>query len=303
MIGTKGELRTKEEKTMSVINISRVGYPLRYECDMVVVGSGQGGFCAAIVAVKEGAKVVLVEISSTTGGAASWSLGGVHTMEVNTWDEYVKLTEGLFNKELSEAFWKNYQEHIRWLVDIGAHITPEPSQIGARFGKGEPYHIACRLYFDSLERIFKEAGGTLLLHTRALKLLTDEGGNLVGLRAKGPEGIFDIKAKAVILACGGFFSNLELRQKYLGPNSYYASVLGTPYNMGDGMKMAQEVGASLGGHISSFGGLAGPAPPFRNPQLDREDYERRDYTSEGKVEYWILSRWHNPRGYICEPEW
>ena len=273
------------------------------ETDVVVVGSGNGGMSAAIAAAKEGAKVIVVEISSWTGGAAGFAAGSIHTSGITTWDQFVQYTEGRFIAELGEAFWNNYVPYLEWLEAIGAYFTPTPPPgLGGRFGKGEPHPIHDRMYIDSLVKIFEDSGGTLLLKTRALRILTDEEGAIVGLKAKGPEGTLNIKAKAVILACGGFFSNQELKGKYLGPNASYTSVLGTPYNMGDGMSMAQEVGASLSGFMGNVCSSPGPAYPFRNPQTEREDYERRDgYTSkfgEGKGEYWLVGYCRPPKEQI-----
>ncbi len=46
-----------------------------------------------------------------------------------------------------------------------------------------------------------------------------------------------------MLACGGFESNVEMRTRYLGPGWDLAKVRGTRYNMGDGIRMALEIGA------------------------------------------------------------
>ena len=49
-------------------------------------------------------------------------------------------------------------------------------------------------------------------------------------------------SKAVVLACGGFESNAEMRARYLGPNWDLAKVRGTRYNTGLGIKMALDIG-------------------------------------------------------------
>ena len=53
-----------------------------------------------------------------------------------------------------------------------------------------------------------------------------------------PEGTETITAGAVVLASGGFEANPEMRTRYLGPNWELARVRGTPYNTGDGIRMA-----------------------------------------------------------------
>jgi tricarballylate dehydrogenase len=54
----------------------------------------------------------------------------------------------------------------------------------------------------------------------------------------------------VILACGGFEANAEMRARYLGPNWDLAKVRGTKYNTGQGLKMALDIGAAPAGHWS-----------------------------------------------------
>src|SRR6202022_1230008 len=53
----------------------------------------------------------------------------------------------------------------------------------------------------------------------------------------------EIRAKAVILACGGFEANAEMRTRYLGPGWDLAKVRGTRFNTGGGIKMALDIGA------------------------------------------------------------
>jgi tricarballylate dehydrogenase len=59
-----------------------------------------------------------------------------------------------------------------------------------------------------------------------------------------------IPAKAIVLACGGFESNREMRARYLGPGWDMAKVRGTRYNTGDGIRMALDIGAQPHGQWS-----------------------------------------------------
>ena len=56
--------------------------------------------------------------------------------------------------------------------------------------------------------------------------------------------------KAVVLACGGFEANAEMRTRYLGPGWDLAKVRGTRFNTGNGIKMALEIGAMPYGNWS-----------------------------------------------------
>ena len=63
-------------------------------------------------------------------------------------------------------------------------------------------------------------------------------------------GFVDLRAKAVVLACGGFEANAEMRARYLGPGWDLAKVRGSRYNIGQGHRMALEIGAAPAGHWS-----------------------------------------------------
>ena len=70
----------------------------------------------------------------------------------------------------------------------------------------------------------------------------------VRLRRKGQTQ--EVGANAVVLAAGGFQANTEWRTRYLGPNWDLAKVRGTRFNVGDGIRMALEIGASPRGNWS-----------------------------------------------------
>ena len=267
-----------------------------YETDIVVAGSGNGGLSAAIAAAEEGAKVIVVEVSSTTGGGSAYSGGFIHCVGIGTYDDYLKWTDGMHDPVLGRVYFENWVKYSSWLGEIDAYVSPPYQSYDRMMGKGEPWPERCRLYFDSLERIFEEAGGTLLLNTAATKILTGDEGEVLGLRAKGPEGMLDIKAKAVILATGGFQGNSEFRQKFYGPYGDLASVYGVPYHTGAGMVMAQEVGASLSDCMAHFAAVSSPAHPFGHFHEDAEEYEKRPYTVAGKGElanlFFVVPREH-----------
>src|SRR5690606_14609988 len=95
-----------------------------------------------------------------------------------------------------------------------------------------------------------QLGCTIRYETAATRLLQDRKGRVTGVKVRSPEGYEEIAADAVILACGGFESNPEMRTRYLGPGWELARVRGTKHNMGAGIRMALDIGARPFGNWS-----------------------------------------------------
>jgi tricarballylate dehydrogenase len=106
-------------------------------------------------------------------------------------------------------------------------------------------------------------------------------GAVVGVTYKN-RTVKTLKADAVILACGGFEANKELRIKYLGDNFAKARVRGTRHNQGKGIEMATAVGAALNGF---FGGCHATPMDYNMPEygnlkipfIERKHYRKISY--------------------------
>ncbi|NPV08498.1 MAG: FAD-binding protein [Anaerolineae bacterium] len=251
------------------------------EVDVVVAGAGHGGLCAAVAAAEEGADVLLLEISSKTGGGSAWSGGYIHAMGLQDWEEYNAHTEGLHDPVLGRPYIETFRnEFIPWLEEIGAYFEGPGAGIAFSadysMGHGEPGYLRHRLYFDSLEEALARFGGTLMTRMRAVKLFADEEGNVVGLRAVNVETgeVLNIGAKAVILATGNFMANKEMLNRYVGPFAHRAKLMGVPYSTGEGIMMAQEVGAILSGNMSTWSGTLVALTPGDPLCANAEEYER-----------------------------
>ena len=69
-----------------------------------------------------------------------------------------------------------------------------------------------KLFYRDIEK----KGGTILLETPAQKLIQNDKGEVIGVEAKNYKGEkVVVKAKAVILATGGFPGNQEMLKKYV----------------------------------------------------------------------------------------
>jgi tricarballylate dehydrogenase len=116
---------------------------------------------------------------------------------------------------------------------------------------------------ENLTNAAKKYGIEIWYQSRATSLIADDAG-VHGVRVRRNGKTVDVKAKAVVLAAGGFQANTEWRTRYLGPGWEMAKVRGTRYNTGDGIRMALEAGAAPCGNWSGChaGGWDRNAPEF-----------------------------------------
>ena len=89
----------------------------------------------------------------------------------------------------------------------------------------------------------------VLYEAKARSLIADESG-VHGVRAACCGRALTVNARAVVIASGGFEANAEMRTRYLGPGWDVAKVRGSRFNMGDGIRMALDIGAAPYGNWS-----------------------------------------------------
>lgn len=279
------------------------------EYDVVVAGAGHGGMTAAVAAAVGGAKVLLMEISSVTAGSTLFSGGYIHSWGLRNWEEYNSYCRGLHDPVLGkvyvETFWKEY---IPWLETLGVPIhRPIPDGNGPRgyadyaMGTAEdfaqPGRYAIRRYFDELERVLTENGGTVKLRTSAVKLYADNDNKIIGLRAKTwtnspveeDQQFFNVKAKKVIMATGNFYSNRGMTTTYISPYGYALVSCAGPYQRGEGVAMCEEHGAFMSRYTDAFSGNISAWHQDTMWEDDPEAYEKflaetpvEEYTVPGK---------------------
>lgn len=243
----------------------------KLSADVVIVGSGLSGLCAAVRATELGASVIMLEKLSITGGSSKTSLGSYLVCEVPE-NEGFHVTDEDDTLEAAKARWMSYQAQsfkdsvypdmdrtsfqlvqsmftIDWLKTYGATFAPK-TPIAERgmamvqvdipdIAEGKPAgKLLTRLKETALAQ-----GMELRLNTRATELITD-GNKVVGVRATSKTGELEITAKNVILSCGGYSENPELIARLI-PDAGECSTIGSAGNTGDGILMAEAVGAAL----------------------------------------------------------
>jgi tricarballylate dehydrogenase len=256
--------------------------------DVVVIGGGNAAMCAALSAREQGARVLVLEKAPETwrGGNGFFTAGGFRfafksfeelrelvgdmsdeeaaQMEVDPYtedayyDDLMRVTEDLADPDLAMLLVRESLPTVRWMRDRGVRWIP-------MFGR-QAYKVGNRFRFWGNLVLEAVGGGPGLIdmeytsagkegievrfETKAMRLVVDDAGRVTGVVVRTPSGAETIAARAVVLASGGFEANAEMRTRYLGPNWDLARVRGTPYNTGDGIRMALDVGAQPWGNWS-----------------------------------------------------
>jgi tricarballylate dehydrogenase len=286
-----------------------------FEQDVIVVGAGNAAACAALSACENGASVLMLEAapedqrggnSAFTGGAfrvvyhGSGDLAqlipdmnetevrdvdfGTYTEE-QYFDDMGRLTEYRCDPDLTEILIRSSLETGLWMRDKGVRFQLGLGRQAFRVdGKFKFWGgLACHIWgggkelMKALHTRAARDGITVAYETPAIALLSDDSG-VAGVRARQNGRLRDFNAKAVVLACGGFEANPEMRARYLGPNWDLAKVRGTRFNTGHGLKMALDLGAAVHGHWSGAHSVAWDlnAPPFGD--LDVGDrFQKHNY--------------------------
>jgi tricarballylate dehydrogenase len=179
----------------------------------------------------------------------------------NTTDEYFddlfRLTSFRTDPVLSEMLVKQSLDIMVWLRSKGVKFVPNFGRQSAPVDRKRKFFGRLPIevsgggpgLVQALDKASIKAGIQLFYSTRAKRLIMD-GERVVGVSASQRGKAVEFRAKAVVLACGGFEANPEMRARYLGPGWELAKVRGTRFNQGDGLRMALEIGAAAYGNWS-----------------------------------------------------
>ena len=241
------------------------------EYDVVVVGLGGAGCATAITAADLGSRVLVLEkaCEGNSGGNSNVCMQFMGwTDDVPRMVEYMKWMRGGYetpSDEMIQLYVEEMAKNKEFFEYLGASDTtsfemPEfpmceyvdafkpfttNGYYGVRPGEnfggdGQTYALLKRNVVDrsDLIDVWYEAPATHLIQDPATKIVhgveAEVDGQAVKVRAKN----------GVVLACGGFENNVRMQQDYFG-NTFWPSLGRALWNEGDGIRMAQEVGAQL----------------------------------------------------------
>jgi succinate dehydrogenase/fumarate reductase flavoprotein subunit len=267
----------------------------RETADVVVVGYGYAGAVAAIETHDAGADVLLIEKMPDPGGISITSGGNVRIVEdAEAGFRYLQaINAGTTPDPVLRAFAAGMKEipaYFRKISQVseatvnrrqadGNYPFPGTKTFGYVSIENVPDFDAERTYpfvssyvpiaraagvrlFKVLEDNVRSRSLRVMLATPARRLITGEDGEIRGVSAEHAGEPIAIKARrAVVLACGGFEANADMQRQFWQEKP----VLNAAYmgNTGDGILMAQQVGAALW-HMWHYHGVYG----FKHPDPD-----------------------------------
>ena len=259
---------------------------------MVVVGYGYAGAVAAIEAQDAGADVLLIEKMPDPGGISITSGGNVRIVDdVEAGFQYLRATNAGTTPDAVlralAAGMKQMPDYLEKLCKVnGATVDRRQADGNYPFSgtktwgyvsiksvpgldaeKSYPYissyvpiHRAAGVrLFKVIEDNIKTRGIRVRLSTSAQRLIQGDDREILGLQAEHDGKSINIKARrAVVLACGGFEADPDMQKQFWQEKP----VLNAAYmgNTGDGIRMAQDVGAALW-HMWHYHGVYG----FKHP--------------------------------------
>lgn len=224
--------------------------------DIVIVGAGGAGLATAVEAHEQGADNILVlEKMSFAGGSTTMAFGGFNCTNSRFMDEQGKEETPVM---LVDKIVKNGAGFAD--VDMAGIIAMETPKViewldgfGSEWGKIRYADLHCptdgTIPGVELVKVLKEQaeknGIEIRYNSPAVDLIADESGRVSGVQVKDASGEYTIDAQAVILATGGFESNPEMIAKYDNPGLAHIHLAPSQGNMGDGIVMAEKLGAEL----------------------------------------------------------
>jgi tricarballylate dehydrogenase len=288
--------------------------------DVVVVGSGNAALSAAISAKETGGRVLVIEKAQPdlAGGNSKYTAGamrfaydsGADLLPLLRDPEDARLAATDFGSYTAETFAKDLlgfndgrplspeqeilvgesYEVLAWLASHGIKFAPI-------YGRQSFEKDGKRVFWGGLtleaegegvglveeERdVFLRMGGEIRYDCAAVSLIT-EGGRVAGVATRSSGGeTGEIRAGAVVLGCGGFEANEEMRVRHMGENWRHAKVRGTPHNTGDGLEMAFALGAQSygrydGAHATPMDRLMPNYGNLQIPHFERKNYRKLCY--------------------------
>jgi flavocytochrome c len=253
------------------------------QVDVAIIGGGGAGIPAAIEIARAGGKALVLEQASECGGTAAISGGGccivgtplqksqgIEDTPDIAFEDWVKWGGGAAD----EVWARYYLEHTlhdlyHWAESCGAQWIDMKSQEGNRVLRWHrPDNNGLGLMTAFIKTAESLPNITIMSGTSAERLLTQDG-RVCGVAAKRNNETFDIRSKTVVVATGGFNSNLDMVLEYRPEFKKFRVMEGSGFGAtGEGHKMVKQLGGYLT-HMEHIWFYVYATPDYRDPRQRR----------------------------------
>ncbi|HWE48339.1 MAG TPA: FAD-dependent tricarballylate dehydrogenase TcuA [Bryobacteraceae bacterium] len=252
--------------------------PLKTIPDVLVIGGGNAGLCAALSARDRGASVTILESAPVHYRAGNSRhtrnmrvLGDAYP-EPEYFDDLLRVTGGETNQDLARLTIRSSRESKTWMLHLGVRFQPSLGgtlhldRTNAFFlGGGK---ALMNTYYQAAE-----AAGIKVFYNTEVTGLNIHNGHFESATARSDGRPAEFRGKSVVIASGGFESNIEWLKEAWGDAADNFLIRGTPYNKGKVLRLLLDNGAAPVGDAKQCHAVAidARAPKFDGGIVTRLD--------------------------------
>ena len=226
----------------------------KIDADIIVVAAGLSGLTAATQAAENGAKVLVFEKSSTTGGAANMGMAFFAVESKYQRDQMYEWTrDQAFNEFMEYTHWKADAKLVRRWFNMSADTVEWVESFGVEFlgaykyfkdshvtqhmikipGATKPAERQASRMVKLMTDYANELGVDFRFRTPVKRLLTGDKGQVIGVVAVDEDGTErEYYSDAVIVGTGGIGNNVS--GTWAGPGARTCSPSASPASTGTG---------------------------------------------------------------------
>jgi tricarballylate dehydrogenase len=271
-------------------------------CDVLVIGGGNAGLCAALTARRAGARVLVLESATKDfrGGnsrhtrdirymhptATEYVTGAYH--ETEFWNDLLQVT-GETNEQLARLTIRASEELASWMWTNGVRWQ-RPLRGTLHLSRTNIFMLGggkamMNAYYDTASSLGVEVAYNTEVHE-----LNVRGGEFIGALATCNGAAREFKAGALVIAAGGFEANIPWLKEYWGDAAENFIIRGTKHNQGRMLKALLDHGAKP---VGDPRGCHAVALDARAPKFDGGIVTRLDSVPLGIVVNKAVKRFYD----------
>jgi len=261
--------------------------------DVAVLGGGNAALCAALTAAERGARVIVLERAPREfrGGNSrhTRNLRCMHTAPTDVLadayseDEFMtdlmRVTGGVTDQTLARMMVRGSADLPRRMSRFGVRF--QPSLRGTlHLGRTNAFFLGGGKALMNSAYAAAERAGVRIVYDAEVVGLCIRDGRFESAEIRTAHGTESVRGRTVVLAAGGFESNLEWLAEIWGEAAKNFIIRGTPYNTGTVLRLMLDAGAEPVGDPSQCHAVAIDA---RAPKFDGGIVTRLDSVPLGIV--------------------